>query len=315
MTFSEDFIQRVAAADLGALQELDRRGIFCGDGEEAGAFAERLQALNRNIAAQEQALRQSGAFSVEDITVRAQDRIPAELFAEAHDITEALYGFRAEWVTGFFLDPRCSLLFGGCAYYFYPDFFALFIIRDSFRRRRRWLIYQRDELLAHELCHVGRVGLGSLRFEEIVAYQTASTTFRRATGGIFQGPQDTYLFLASTLLLLGGQMLRTFVWAALPGWPFWALLAAVAGWLGIRHLRLMRQFARAGQRLALAYGAVSARRLIFRCSDADVAALAACPSAAAVQAWVERRAEQSLRWSVSLSLFRQGGTEPSGAGG
>lgn len=314
MTFSEDFIQRVAAADPAALQELDRRGIFCGDGEEAGEFAGRLRALNRNIAAQEQALLQSGAFSVEDITVRAQDRIPAELFAEAHDITEALYGFRAEWVTGFFLDPRCSLLFGGCAYYFYPDFFALFIIRDSFRRRRRWLIYQRDELLAHELCHVGRVGLGSLRFEEIVAYQTASTTFRRATGGIFQGPQDTYLFLASTLLLLAGQMLRTLVWPTVPGWPFWAVLAAVAGWLGIRHFRLMRQFARAGRHLAAAYGAVPARCLLFRSGDAEVAELAACSSAAAVQTWVEQRAGQSLRWKVNRSLFCQAGGEHAGAG-
>lgn len=315
MTFSEDFIQRVAAGELATLQELDRRGIFCGDGEEAGQFAERLQALNRNIAAQEQALQQSGEFSIEDITVRAHDRIPAELFAEAHDITEALYGFRAEWVTGFFLDPRCSLLFGGCAYYFYPDFFALFIIRDSFRRRRRWLIYQRDELLAHELCHVGRVGLGSLRFEEVVAYQTASTAFRRATGGIFQGPQDTYLFLASTLLLLGGQMLRTFLWPALPGWPFWVLLAAVAGWLGVRHLRLMRQFARAGQHLAKAYGASSARRLLFRCSDAEVGVLAACASATAARAWVEQQAGSSLRWKVSHSLFCQAGSDGADAGG
>lgn len=305
MTFPEEFIQRVAAGELTALQELDRRGIFCGDDEDAGQFAERLRALNRNISAQEEALQQSGQFTIEDITVQECDRIPAELFAEAHDITAALYGFRAEWVSGFFLDPHFSLLFGGCAYYFYPDFFALFIIRDSFRQRRRWLIYHRDELLAHELCHVGRVGLGSIRFEEVFAYQTASTAFRRATGGVFQGPNDTYLFLGATLVLFVSQMLRTFLWPALLGWPFWSILALVVTWLGLRHFRLMRQFAMAATRLAGAYGRPHSRCLLFRCSDAEVSALAATDSTDAVRAWIARQAQGSLRWKVCQSLFCQ----------
>lgn len=38
-----------------------------------------------------------------------------------------------------------------------PEFFTLFIIRRTLKDQERWLIYRRNELISHELCHVARV--------------------------------------------------------------------------------------------------------------------------------------------------------------
>ena len=162
---SSELVDRAEQGELAALEQLDAAGLLMGADETLPDYAERLRCLRRNLERMEDDLQGERSFTVEGVTVRRDWRIPAELFTEAHADTERLYGFRLEWVPGFFINPRHSLLFGGCAFYFFPDFFALFIIRRAFATRSRWLIYSRRELLAHELCHVARVALGSQQFE------------------------------------------------------------------------------------------------------------------------------------------------------
>jgi hypothetical protein len=294
---SEDLINRAQQGELAALLELDASGLLLGAEETPTQYAERLRALKHNLERLEGELRQQRTYVVEGIAVRAGWRIPAELFAEAHDDTERLYGFRLHWVPGFFIDPRFSLLFGGCAFYFYPDFFALFIIRRAFATRSRWLIYSRRELLAHELCHVARVALGSRRYEEVFAYQTSTSAFRRLAGSIFRGQAEALWLMGSTLGLVVAQALRTFVLPWWPVWPFWGLVAGVVLWL-TAHLALLRRTWSAA--LEHAHWAVPGQglRLLFRCTDAEADELAGLASPEAARDWLERRCQADLRWRV-----------------
>ena len=290
-------IERAAAADLEAAAELDAMGLLVGREESAAAYGERLDALRSNTLAMREALARDGRYEVEGFTVSASEEIPSDLFEEASAVTRDLYGFAIRWVPGFFINPSFSLLFGGCAFYFYPDFFALFIIRKCFSVRERWLIYSRTELLSHELCHVARLGLMSTVFEETFAYQTATSGFRRMVGSIFRRPSDSFMFLGSALVLLLGQMVRTLVapwlWIA----PFWGVVLLVFAFLIVRHIGHRRVFSRALACLSRLVGG-DAGAVLFRCTDEEIEAIATLGSINGLRAWLTARVSSEFRWQV-----------------
>jgi hypothetical protein len=248
------------------------------------------------------ALTESGSYEVEGVLVAAAERIPATLFEEAQRKTLALFGFSIDWVPGFFINPRFGWFFGGCCYYFYPDFFALFIIRKSFAQRARWLIYSRTELLAHELCHVARIGMASVEFEETLAYRTATSAFRRMAGSIFRHAWDTHLLLASTLLLLLAEVLRSIRFPRLWAWPFWTWLIALLAFLGLRHARSKRVFHQAQRNLEAVTGE-AALPLLFRCNDAEIRALARLGAGDELQDWLALQTDTGPRWDVIRARF------------
>lgn len=297
---SEDLLRRAREADVSALVELDSRGFLIGIGENVTDYVSRLEALAGNIAAMDQSLADEGTFSIEGMTVHEDNRIPGEQLSNACALTRELYGISLDWVPGFFITPP-GLFFGGCAFYFFPDFFALFIIRESFRHQSRWLIYDRDELLAHELCHIARIAFGSRIFEEMFAYRTAGSAFRRFAGAIFRSPIDSYVFLGSTILLLIAQILQTCMFPSLWTWPFWAGMAGVICFYVVRLILNRRVFHRALHVLQLICP-THALTVLYRCSDREIGELAQLTSAPAAEDWLKTRMA-GIRREVILARF------------
>lgn len=273
MIISDECIRLVAEEDPATLAALDARGILPGPGESGEQFAERLKTLNHNVAEMDKALDEEGAVTMAGVRLKRDARIPAEHFDEAAAVTAPRYGIRVDWVPGFFVNPKFSWLFGGCAFYQYPDFLALFIIRRSFAKCRRWLIYRRDELLAHELCHVARMALDSQVFEEHFAYRISTSRFRRVIGPVVRRPAESFAVLACCFLLLGAQIVQVAWVPALRMFPFWFLLAALLAFLGARLRR---------ERLTLNAAVESLNRVFpdhgeqaaFRLADAEIADIA-----------------------------------------
>lgn len=298
----EQLIAAAARGEMDALAQLDARGLTPAVGEDAEAFAARLNELNRNIAAMDEALARDGKYTVEDVTVEHSERIPEEIFATPSARTDALYGFCCDWVPGFFLNPRFSGLFGGCAYYFFPDFFALFIIRHSFKEKKRWLCYDRDELLAHELCHVARVGVMSQRYEELFAYQTAHSGFRRLFGGIFLSQRDVFMFLFAALFQFAYQLVRSLFFYRIPVWLGWAVMFAVVAFLVLRLCGMLHTVKRAHNALLgfFAGDERAARAALFHASDCEVNELAKTHD---VSTLLHDYASKELRWRIVLHRF------------
>lgn len=298
-------IESAASGDADAAATLDARGLLVGRGETAAEYGERLRALRHNTLAMREGLARDGRYEIEGLEVAAAAEIPPPHFEAAAAATRSLYAFAIDWVPGFFIDPSFSLLFGGCAFYFYPDFFALFIIRKCFAERERWLIYNRTELLAHELCHVARVALQSVQFEETFAYQTSKSRFRRWVGSVFRQPADSFLFLGSTLLLLAAQVVRTLVLPRLWIIPFWLSVAGVFAFFTVRQVRHRRRFGRAAAHLDVLVPG-SGLAVLFRCTDEEVLALADLGEPPALREWLEeRRRGGEFRWQVLARRFPQ----------
>ena len=255
--------------NLDALIQLDEMGFIISAEESAENFTARIRTFLKNLSVMEDDLKKKGVFEKEGISFSEKQRIPVKIFKEASERCRSLYDFSIDWVPGFFMNPDFGLLFGGCAFCYYPDFFALFIIRDSFRKKDKWLIYNRKELLAHELCHIARVALDSNTYEETFAYQTAASGFRKLLGGIFLRQSDSFLFLGSVFAFLLGRMAQTFLFPNLPGMLFMLLPVLVILWLGIRYAMLMNTLGTARKNLESLFGK-KALSVLFRCSDPEI---------------------------------------------
>jgi hypothetical protein len=291
---------QVRAGDLETLLELDDRGLLMGPGETVETYADRLATLAKNIGTFEKELRDKGVVDFVDMRVARGDRIAADDWRPAQAQTEKLFGFSVDWVPGFYSGYRMGLLFAGCAFYTYEDFFAVFIVREDFRNRPKWLIYSRDELIAHELTHIAHIGFRTRNFEEVFAYQTSSSGFRKLLGGLLRTTTDTYLLMGATFTLLPISLVNTF-WYPMPMGLVWSVFIAIILFIAGRYLVFHSRFRRALGTLGDRFGE-DALAVLFRCSEEEIGALASMP-VGSLDAWLAERSAADIRWRLIRSKF------------
>lgn len=275
--FSQQELTKAGEGDLKTLSDLDKRGFIIGPKETPKGFSERLKVFEKNLNEMDTELKEKKALTVEDLSFPAEEKIPIESFNPAGKITENLYDFKINWVPGFFVTPAFGMLFGGCAYSFAPEFFSLFIIRNSFKKKKKWLFYERDELMSHELCHVARFAMGSHKYEEQFAYQTSTSSFRKNFGCMMRSAWETYIIMILLFGMLATQIsLITFKgeWLASRSiienpvhWFYTALFGFVA-FLVLRQKRQNKDFARTLNLLSSITS--KPRALAFRLTDPEL---------------------------------------------
>ncbi len=303
--FSQEQLERAAAGDLEALAALDARGLFLGPDETPEAFADRLRGLAENSRELDAELATKKMVELGGLKLPAADRIPPELFSAACRQTEELFAFAIDWVPGFYVTPAFGWLFAGCAYSFAPQFFSMFIISKKFASREKWLIYSRRELLAHELCHVARGALASPAYEELFAYKTAGTGFRRELGGVFHRAADSFMVLGSVLALLACEVARVFVSGIAKGWTFglWGVVVATLAFLGGRQMFYKRRLAGAVKLLRDWPAGDRAGAVVFRCTDREILELGSLTCQDGLAAWLAKRTQDNWRWRVIARRF------------
>ncbi len=304
MTFlSPESLEAAARGDIDVLCDLDSRGLLIGPDETLEDYVRRLRALQDNIAELDRELTEHDEVRLLDIPLTRDDAIPIATFAEALDQTSALYDFRIDWIPGFFTNTRMGILFAGCAMYSYEDFFAIFVIRKAFKTKDRWIIYSRTELIAHELCHIAHIGFRTVNFEEIFAYQTSESRFRRLFGGLLRTTADTYLLLGAVAFLLASQIINVVTrppmeWQSFPMPLVFAITIGVAAWIAVRYLIVAGRFRRARRRLDAACRTGSVLPILFRCSEDEITQLSRLQDGGQIMDWVQSRTEASPRWQI-----------------
>jgi hypothetical protein len=180
------------------LLELNRKGIIPGPHESEAAFFKRAEyclslfSLLRNQHAN------TFPFALE------LSHSP-ELLHSALAKTRDYFDIEPDWIPVFFSNYRLAPWHGGCAWIFQisqnTPIGALLQLQKTFLHKSSYLgIYHRDELIAHELAHVGRMAFNEPKFEELFAYSTASSNFRSMFGPIIQSAKESLLFV---LVLIG----------------------------------------------------------------------------------------------------------------
>ncbi|NGX54683.1 MAG: hypothetical protein KR126chlam2_00298 [Chlamydiae bacterium] len=110
--------------------------------------------------------------------------------------TEKLFGISPDWISVQYSN-RGLLPWVGGAVTIEEERFTL-QIRKAFRQKERYLgLYSREEILSHEFVHGARRAFDEPIFEEILAYQTSKSKFRRFWGPLFRSSKESLLFLLS----------------------------------------------------------------------------------------------------------------------
>ena len=199
--------------------------------------------------------------------------IPNNIYNEALAKTIELYDVKPDWVPGFFADESFGLLWGGCALSDMESNLVLFIIRKVFRQKRRFLVYDRQELMAHELTHAAHQSINEIKYEEYFAYQTAQSALRRFFGGCFISKYDSLCFLLPILLLPVVQFLNIFTTLSLPVSFFYLLAAIYPVFLVCRCFATWRTANKARKFLQQNHVA-EPDAILFRMTAAEISALA-----------------------------------------
>lgn len=297
-------IRELRKDDIKTLVELDAMGLLIAKDENLKSYKKRIEALFTHLAEIENDLASSNELRLFDaITVYNNRRIGPEILQEAAELNRKFYDFEIDWVPGFFLPRSLGLLWGGCAISFPEDSLSIFLIRSNFAKKHRWLFYRRDELLAHELCHIARMPLHDRVFEEHFAYRLSPSRLRRYLGNCFQSTADALYFIIPFFILLLAQTLKTFLADWLPMFPFWILTAAYPAFLLTRNQLSRNKFFKAKKNLE-EVKIKNPLPVLFRCTKEEIYTMAAFrKDLLGLQEWVGKKTRTELRWKIMAQRF------------
>ncbi len=300
-----ELLLKAAVGDVNAASALDTRGFLVAPGETSEAYVSRVKEImerSREFGAE---LEEKGEIVISGFATLSGEMKIGDIMDEAAETTRRHYGFAVDWVPGFFISKGLGLLWGGCAVSFQDNPLPVFLIRAVFAERRKWLFYRRDELLAHELCHVARTPLGDRKYEETFAYLPSHSAFRRYAGGCFVRMYDAVLFLAGFLVLLAIQTANLYFgleW--IPMSLAWAAACAYPVFLFLRNHFTRRRLFKA-ERALRAASVAAPMAVLFRSTAAEIDEIAGLAGDAdGLAKWLDEKAETEVRWKVISHRFR-----------
>ncbi len=214
--------------------------------------------------------------------------------SESLDTAERLYDIKPSWVQIEY--TNLGLRFWEAAQVESSPNYFRFRLRKSFLNHPKYLgIYSKEEILAHEFAHVGRMNFPPSRFEEIFAFQT-SKRFREVIGPLFSTPNQSFaVVVLSTMSLLGDFLLKEtpYVWAFFKALPLFYL-----GYLGIKLLSTRRQYSRALKKMgALVKDSQKAKHILYRLTGKEIQKFSRS-RLKTIELYMEGQKSKELRWRL-----------------
>lgn len=277
------------------MQDYNREGLFPGPSESEEAFIRRAEFclnLRKNWESLEQ----------RDLPFEIDDAATKEILHHTAHKTEELYGIIPTWVPLFFSNYKLAPWLGGCAWIFQltetSPTSAFLQLRSAFKRHPIYLgIYDRNELIAHELSHVGRMMYEEPRFEEFFAYQSSPSTFRRWIGPLFQSSKESFFFvLVLAMVLIANLALHSNVWINII--PVLLILMGLVR-LSIRHNQMAKAHSKLKQFI---HNHHHARHLLYRLTDKEIISFSKWTTEE-IKKYINSEANTSFRWRFLISNY------------
>lgn len=224
------------------------------------------------------------------------------------------YDISPTWIPIFFSNYQLTPWHGGCAWIFQltelSPTAALLQLRKSLFNSPKYLgIYHRQELVSHELTHVGRMMFNEPKFEEILAYHTSPSTFRKWLGPIIQSSGESMLFVfilgfivLIDIFLLSFNLYHVYLQAQ------WLKLIPIAliVYALIRLRNKHNLFNNCLNSLTACLGNKQhSTHVIYRLQDAEITQFAHM-SPSEIKEYATKAANSSLRWQVVNTAYFNG---------
>lgn len=236
--------------------------------------------------------------------IKSKETIEDEtLLYKVKPTTDFLFGMTPTWVPIVFSNHKLPFWQGGCAWIFQfseiTPIGAFFQLRETLKKKAKYLgFYEREELIAHESAHIGRMAFEEPKFEEIIAFQSAKTGFRRFFGPFFGSSNESLWFLLTLFLLV-------VVMFFIP--PFiYLCLASVLALLIVGTLRVVSKQLKFQKCLSTLLKIVKeeqkARAIAFRLTDLEILSFAKFSSEEVLR-YVDEEKQNSLRWKLIATIY------------
>ncbi len=284
------------------LRFFNDQGLIPGPCESEEAFAKRAEfCLNLHTTL--------SAELGQEIPFKPEEGADLSFFSEAKAETEERFGISPDWIPIFFSNYQLYPWHGGCAWIFQlkkdSPTAALLQLRKALHRSKKLLgFYDRDELIAHELSHVGRMEFEEPRFEEVIAYTTARSPFRRYFGPIVQSSVESFLFLLvlTGIIILDAVLVLRYPAAYQQAMWLKAIPLAMTAFALFRLWKKQRIYKKCYKHLcALLEDRQKAGAVLYRLTDREIALFAGW-NAGKIREYM--RAQDSLRWRfINLYAF------------
>jgi len=253
-------------------KELNLQGLIPGPEETEEEFIQRAE-FCRNL------LRELRERVNHELPFDLEDTASKNITQDAFHFSEKLFGIAPVWVPIFFNNYRLSKWHGGCAWIFQLEeqtpTSAFLQLRKNFKNKSWYMgIYNRKELIAHELAHVGRMVYQEPDFEEILAYRSSDSKFRRFFGPLIQSSKESLFFIILLGLVFLTDLALLSVHTPLATTIAWWLLILPFFFVILALLRLFKrqfQFNRCLKNLRKVYlKSRMAKHLIYRLTDKEI---------------------------------------------
>lgn len=226
-----------------------------------------------------------------------------EVVGDSLKKTKKLFDIKPDWIPLFFSNYQLMPWHGGAAWIFQKDdespTSAFFQLRKVFQKKQKYLgLYDRDELIAHEVSHVGRMCFEEPKFEELIAYRASDSKFRSYFGSIVQTATESMIFVSIIFLIL---VLDFFLISfgydqALKSVQLLKLIPVGLVALGcIRLVKRQRMFSKALHNLESICS--NPQAVIYRLTDCEIESFAKMPPAETLK-YFQDNASTSLRLHV-----------------
>lgn len=309
----KEILEKLSSPETGEdelmelLVKLDASGLLIAPGETKEEFGKRLEEEGEKIALLKKNLAENDSGEpLIGLTLSRDLEIPEEILEEGAETTRKYYDFAVKWVPGYYPLRGLGALWGGCSISSSYDTPTLFVIRKSFMKKKKFFVYEREELISHELCHVARVPMEDSKYEEFFAYAHSRSALRRYTGNCFKSEKDAIFFILPIFFLLFVQISRVSYLPDLPAWPFWILAFVWPVFLLFCNMRERKRIFGAKALLEKS-GSVKAESVLFRCNKEEIESLASIAFSSdpleKCKAFLEEKKHSDLRWKVIRKRF------------
>lgn len=281
------------------LMDLNQRGLIPGPDESLGDFEKRANyCLNLKNNFKE--------LLGQEIPEEIDLQLSLPLIAEAAPVTKKLFDICPDWVPILFSNFKMLPWHGGSAWIFQlsedSPTAAFFQLRKIFVSAKTFLgIYDREELISHESAHIGRMVFEEPKFEELLAYRTSKSIFRRWFGPIVQSSWESLLFIFVLILCFFSDLAIMLSGYSDPNHStLWIKIIPVLLFLfGLGRLSLRHwQFNRCLKKLKTILGEEKANAVIYRLRDQEIIDFGRCSSEE-----ILRFESDSLRWYVIKKAY------------
>ena len=295
---------------LDRLVALDEKGLVMAPKETSEEFSQRVESQEKFEKYLSGEFKERGVAVFCGMELREENRLPEGLIRQCLQAIEKRYKTVPSYLP-VFVTKDVGFFWGGAAIGFRDidgmidkdAFFAVVQMRMSFQHKKRFLIYDRDEILAHEACHIVRMAFEQEAYEEPLAYMLSKTGFRRYLGPILRNMGDFTIFAILFALFMVGQILDQIM--VVPDIVWWLSkipFILFVTYLGVINHGVYKRLRGAVRNLEDIFGE-NADAVVFRCSDSEIDEIAGLSDPDKARRRLKEKAEIDPRWQVMFSRF------------